>query len=71
VNETFQFLMNEWAIYYDGKKVVAFYNRLNDPLLSHNLIKNEPVPEKEFQLLRAIIQQYNNRMIEDRLTITK
>jgi phosphoglycerol transferase MdoB-like AlkP superfamily enzyme len=71
VSETFQFLMNEWAIYYDGKKVVAFYNRLEDPMLANNLIKNRAVPEKEFELLKAIIQQYNNRMIENRLTISK
>jgi phosphoglycerol transferase MdoB-like AlkP superfamily enzyme len=69
VSETFQFLMNEWAIYYDGKKVVAFYNRIKDPLLTKNLIKDLPVPEKEFQFFKAVIQQYNNRMIEDRLTI--
>ncbi len=71
VSETFQFLMNEWAIYYDGKKVVALYNRLEDPMLTTNLIKDMPIPEKEFQFFRAIIQQYNNRMIEDRLTIRR
>ncbi|MCA1745239.1 MAG: sulfatase-like hydrolase/transferase, partial [Bacteroidales bacterium] len=60
VSETFQFLMNEWAIYYDGKKVVALYNRLEDPLLRNNLIQNRAVPEKEFEFFKAIIQQYNN-----------
>ena len=71
VSETFQFLMNEWAIYYDGKKVVALYNRLEDPLLTNNLVKKVPVPEKEFTLLKAVIQQYNNRMIYDELTISE
>jgi hypothetical protein len=50
---------------------VAFYNRIKDPFLTDNLINNWPVPEKEFQFLKAIIQQYNNRMIEDRLTVRK
>lgn len=68
VNETFQFLMNQWAIYFDGKEVIAFYNIQDDPLLTNNLKGTLPVPQKEFEIMTAIIQQYNNRMIQNELT---
>lgn len=68
VNETFQFLMNNWVIYFDGKKVVAFYNFQEDPFLSNNLIGKHPVPQSELEYMKAIIQQYNNRMIANDLS---
>lgn len=71
VNETFQFLMNEWALYFDGKQVVAFYDRLADPLLTRNLKNERPLPVEEVAFMKAVIQQYNNRMIEDRLTVVR
>lgn len=68
LNETFQFLMNNWAIYFDGNEVVAFYNTKDDPFLSNNLKGKEPVPQSELEFMKAVIQQYNNRMIANELT---
>jgi hypothetical protein len=42
-----------------------------DPLLTNNLLGKAPEPEEELMLMKAIIQQYSNRMIENRLTILK
>jgi phosphoglycerol transferase MdoB-like AlkP superfamily enzyme len=69
ISETFQFLKDEWAIYFDGQEVVAFYNVESDPLLANNLKDKEPVPHRYLDLMKAVIQQYNNRMIENRLRI--
>ncbi len=70
INESYQFLMNNWAIYFDGKDVIAFYNYKDDPLLTNNLKGKTEVPQKELDLLKAVIQQYNNRMINNELALS-
>jgi len=70
-NESFQFLMNNWVIYFDGQEVVAFYDILKDPSLSNNLKDNQAVPQSEFELMKAVIQQYNNRMIANELSYSE
>ncbi len=63
--------MNGKVLYFDGKKLIAFYDLEQDPLLTNNLLGKAPEPEEELMLMKAIIQQYSNRMIENRLTILK
>lgn len=70
VNETFQFIMNGWALYFDGKRIIAFYDIEEDPMLANNLIGKVPEPQQELLLMKAVIQQFNNRMIENKLTIS-
>lgn len=70
VNETFQFVMNGWALYFDGKRLIAFYDMEEDPMLANNLIGKVPEPQQELLLMKAVIQQFNNRMIENKLTIS-
>lgn len=70
-NESYQFIMNGKVLYFDGKKLIAFYDLEQDPLLTNNLLGKAPEPEEELMLMKAIIQQYSNRMIENRLTILK
>lgn len=67
-NETFQFMKNEWVLYFNGEELVAFYNYADDPMLANNLLGSYPTPVEEYQFMKAVIQQYNNRMIENRLT---
>ncbi len=69
VNESFQFLMNNWAIYFDGKDVIAFYDIKEDPSLSNNLKGIQAVPQAELELMKAVIQQYINRMIANELDL--
>ena len=70
-NESYQFIMNGKVLYFDGKKLIAFYDLEQDPLLTNNLLGKAPEPGEELMLMKAIIQQYSNRMIENRLTILK
>jgi phosphoglycerol transferase MdoB-like AlkP superfamily enzyme len=69
-NESFQFLMNNWAIYFNGKEVIAFYDIIADPSLSNNLKGKQAAPQSEVELMKAVIQQYNNRMIANKLTFS-
>ena len=55
---------------FDGKSILALYNYKKDPLLKQNLMQREPIKSKEMEtFLKAVIQQYNNRMINNKLTV--
>ena len=61
---------------FDGENTIEFYDLKNDTLLTNNLINhldaaqqhNKQATEK---LLKGIIQQYNNRLINNNLTISE
>jgi len=67
---TYQLFMKEYLLLSNGNKILGLYNYRTDNLLTENLQESMPeVKEKMERKLKAIIQQYNNRMIEDRLTV--
>jgi len=55
-------------IEFDGMKTTHLFNLVKDPMQQHNLL-NQGYPEQEKLefFLKAFIQQYNNRLIENRL----
>jgi phosphoglycerol transferase MdoB-like AlkP superfamily enzyme len=68
--DTYQFISGDYALHFDGKKVIGLYRFKEDRLLEHNLAGTEPEVENQMLLrLKAFLQQYNNRMIGDSLTI--
>jgi len=55
----------------DDKGPIALFNYQKDPLLKDNQLKtNNTEREKLEKYMKAFSQQYNNRMIEDRLTVS-
>jgi phosphoglycerol transferase MdoB-like AlkP superfamily enzyme len=69
-DNVYQLFQDDYLLQFDGQKSVALYNFKTDLLLNKNLVRELPeVVEKMEQKIKAIIQQYNNRMIEDRLTV--
>jgi phosphoglycerol transferase MdoB-like AlkP superfamily enzyme len=55
---------------YNGNKSTALFNITNDSLQRHNLIGKENEVQKKMELfITAYIQQYNNRLIENRLMV--
>jgi phosphoglycerol transferase MdoB-like AlkP superfamily enzyme len=65
-NQTYQILHNGYFMQFDGQNVKGIYDCKNDVLLQHNLLGQAPANDTE-QLLKAVIQQYLVRMIENRL----
>ena len=51
---------------FNGEKTVGLYDFVHDKMLKENLLKAKPevVNQMEIQM-KAIIQQYNNRLIEN------
>ncbi|MFZ4521870.1 MAG: LTA synthase family protein [Bacteroidales bacterium] len=54
----------------NGTKSNALYNIVKDPLQTNNLINREKEVQKKMEVfLMAYLQQYNNRLIENRLLV--
>ena len=67
---TYQFAMADTLVHFDGKQQIGAYEFKIDRKLQNNLALRDgfSAPKHE-QLLKAIIQQYHNRMIDDRLVV--
>ena len=58
-----------YLLEYDGSKSTALYDLNADKLQVNNLrSKNLPIMKRQEIFMKAYIQQYNNRFIENRLT---
>ena len=70
-NGIYQFISGKYALQTNGDNVpVALYNYVDDVLLKDNLLeKNIPVPGKVDSLYKAVIQQYNNRLINNKTIV--
>lgn len=67
-NEIYQYYKGDYILLFDGDKSIAVYNIRHDPLMSENLIDICDVKENMETELKAIIQQYMTRMVNNRLT---
>ena len=70
IQDSYQFLSGDFAFYRTDDKLTAIYNRKEDPQLTKNLIGLVNFPE-EVLLQKAIIQQFNNRMADNRMVVEK
>ncbi|MDZ7744037.1 MAG: sulfatase-like hydrolase/transferase [Bacteroidota bacterium] len=67
---TYQLVQGNHILIFDGSTSLALYNYVNDPLLRHNLLKKEAeIVSSMERFLKAIIQQYNYSLINNKLTI--
>jgi len=72
LNDSYQIIQGDYAMQFDGKSIRALYNYKKDPLLKQNLMDIEQVKSKEMEIfLKAVIQQYDNRMINNKLTTSQ
>ncbi len=70
LDNTFQTFRGDYLLQFDGSRTIGLYDFKSDRLLNKNLVQQLPdtVQSMETQL-KAFIQQYNNRMVDDNLTI--
>ncbi len=67
-NSTYQFVTNNTLLLFDGEKSVGAFNFKTDSLLQNNILPQNGEGFGEIEnTLKALIQQYNNRMIDDKL----
>lgn len=71
-NDAFNLYHNEYLLTFDGQKTIGLYNYVDDKMLLKDLKTEKPEVVAAMELKsKAIIQQYNNRLIENRLTVTQ
>lgn len=67
-NGIYQYFDTEYMMQWDGRQVHALYQYRTDTLLQHNLRGTRPERENRMeQRLKAIVQQYMERMNNDRI----
>ena len=70
LNENFQIFRGNYLLQFDGKQTIGLYDFRNDPFLRDNQFHNLPDTVNQMEIhLKAFIQQYNNRMVDDNLTM--
>jgi phosphoglycerol transferase MdoB-like AlkP superfamily enzyme len=70
-DNTYQLFEDDYLLIFGGKKTLGLYEFKKDRMCKHNVMKeNAEVVQRLEQRIKAIIQQYNNRMIENRLIIS-
>jgi len=66
---TFQLIQGDWVLHWDGNKTTGLFHYAQDPLLADDRAAAEPEVRQRLEaLVEAVLQQYNARMIDDRLT---
>jgi arylsulfatase A-like enzyme len=72
LNGMYQLIQNEYVYRFDGEKDISLYNYKKDSLLKNDLLGSaDSVENKMRQFTKAVVQQFNNRMIENRLRVDK
>ena len=62
-------IMNGYELEFDGARTVAMFDLKSDSLCRVNIAGKKVTQQKEMEtFLKAYLQQYNNRLIENRLT---
>lgn len=68
IQDSYQFLYGDFVFYMTDDQLTGIFNRKADPQLKDNLLGTIDLPD-ELQLQKAIIQQFNNRMAENRMVV--
>lgn len=72
IDGTYQYLLDDYILQYDGQNPKALYNYRKDWMLSDNILEsNDSLSDVMTTRLRMMIQCYVERMIENRLTDIK
>ena len=72
LSNVYQIFMGDYLLQFDGEKVISFYDLRNDRLSKDNLVgKNHPYEKRLLIKLKAFIQDYNRRLIDNDLVIKK
>ncbi|HRG57620.1 MAG TPA: LTA synthase family protein [Bacteroidia bacterium] len=68
--QCYQLITDQYCLQFDGEKSLAIYDIKNDQFLKNNLIKSINLKLEE-DLLKSIIQTYNQSLIENKMTLKK
>jgi len=68
-DNVYQIFEGDYLLVFDGVKTVGLYNFKTDKMVQNNLQSDRPdVTARMEKKIKAIIQQYNNRLVDNRMT---
>lgn len=68
-NDAFNLYQGEYLLTFNGEQTISLYNFVRDKMLTRDLRAEAPDVVQQMEVkAKAIIQQYNNRLIDNRLT---
>ena len=66
----YQWVSGNYVLKFDGDKTTGFYNFVDDLLLKKDLSLKEALVKNKLELdIKAFLQQYQNRMLDNRLIV--
>lgn len=69
-NSTYQIIKGDYVLQFRDDKIIAVYDYVHDRLQKNNLIGKLPSQQGAMEkMLKAFIQQYNDRMINNKLSL--
>ncbi len=69
-DNTYQLFEGDFLLVFDGARTLGLYNFKTDKMVERNIMNDYPdVVTRMEAKIKAIVQQYNNRLIEDRMTV--
>lgn len=71
LNGTYQLIMDGWSLLFDGNNPIALYDLSGEQGQENVLAENPETSIEMIVFLKAYIQQYQNRLITNELTIKK
>ncbi|MEJ5264542.1 MAG: LTA synthase family protein [Bacteroidales bacterium] len=72
LNGVYRLYHKNYMIEFNGTQALHLYDFRRDSLLQHDLLGKDPAVDREMtDLIKAFIQQYKNRMIDNCLTLRK
>jgi phosphoglycerol transferase MdoB-like AlkP superfamily enzyme len=67
-NSGYQLLEDNYLLLFDGERTSALYNFVSDPFLQNNIVdSNQAIVSEKERKIKAIVQQYNNRLVDNRM----
>jgi len=63
-----QLIKDDYVIHFDGSKIIAVYNFKSDSLLQNNIIDQKSEYQNSELLLKAILQSYQERLVQNKLS---
>ncbi|KAA6304616.1 Lipoteichoic acid synthase 1, partial [termite gut metagenome] len=72
LNGTYQYFKGNYLLQFNGEKTTAVYQFKTDRFLKENVLEkiDSALKQQMENELKAIIQQYMERMVNDELTVT-
>jgi len=69
-NNVYQLLMDDYVLHFSGDQPQALFNLKEDPFMEVNVLRrDEAVRQKMANFVKALIQQYNHRLIHNQLDV--